>query len=81
MSDLWRIEEWNALPDVCAITACVNKGTDPRGPMFLRNGTIHKVCTEHWEAIFGVLGSQAIWDGDTFARSLDLITKHYNGEP
>jgi hypothetical protein len=59
VSDPWRLDEWNALPDRCAIAACDNPDADQRGPVTLRDGSIHKLCTEHWEAVFRILGEQA----------------------
>lgn len=56
--DPWRLAEWNALPDICFIAACDSFETDPRGPIWLRDGSMAKVCTEHWEAIMAVLGTQ-----------------------
>jgi hypothetical protein len=61
--DPWRMAEWKALPDRCAIAGCENQDeADRRGPVQLRDGTIFKVCTEHWEPIFRVLGEQASWE-------------------
>lgn len=62
MTDLWRLDEWRALPDRCAIAGCDNGDADQRGPVTLRDSTIFKVCTEHWEAIFRILGEQASWE-------------------
>jgi hypothetical protein len=59
VTDPWRLDEWNALPDWCAIAACDNPDDDQRGPVMLRDGSIHKLCTEHWEAVFRILGEQA----------------------
>jgi len=61
-ADPWHAEEFAALPDVCLISGCDQGEIDERGPVWLRNGTIHKACTEHWEAIFRVLGEQAAWE-------------------
>lgn len=60
-SDPWRLAEWNALPDVCLISACEGDEIDERGPVWLRDGSMHKACVEHWEGIFRVLGGQATW--------------------
>ena len=59
-ADAWRLDEWNAHPDVCFISACEASETDPRGPVWLRpDGSMHKACREHWEGVFRVLGEQA----------------------
>jgi hypothetical protein len=62
VTDQWRIVEWRALPDECLIAACDGADIDHRGPVWLRDGSMRKACTEHWEAIFGVLGAQASWE-------------------
>lgn len=68
--DPWRITEWHALPDdQCGIAGCDNRETDQRGPVFMRDGTIHKVCTEHWEPIMRILGEQATWERGDAMRS------------
>ena len=63
MSDPFRIQEWDALPDVCLIAGCDSDEIDQRGPVWLRDGSMHKACVEHWEGIFRVLGVQATWEG------------------
>ena len=60
--DPWRMDEWKALPDECLIRACEGDEIDQRGPVWLRDGSMHKACTEHWEGIFRVLGEQASWE-------------------
>lgn len=62
--DGFRLAEWDALPDVCFIAACENDEIDERGPVWLRDGSMHKACTEHWEPIFRVLGEQATWEAE-----------------
>lgn len=64
--DPWRMEEWKSLPDVCFIRGCESPDADQRGPVFLRDGSIHKACPDHWEPIFRVLGEQQ--DGPDVAR-------------
>lgn len=56
--DPWRIREWMALPEVCLIYACDSSEIDQRGPVWLRDGSMHKACTPHWEGVVGVLGRQ-----------------------
>lgn len=46
----------------CFIRGCDNDDIDTRGPVWLRDGTEHQACTEHWEPIFRVLGEQATWE-------------------
>lgn len=63
--DPWRREEWAALlasPDGCFIAGCDSDEIDQRGPVWLRDGSMRKACTEHWEPIFRVLGEQASWE-------------------
>jgi hypothetical protein len=62
MTDPWRLDECKALPDQCAIAACDNGDIDQRGPVWLRDGSMLKVCIEHWEGVFRVLGEQASWE-------------------
>lgn len=62
----WRLDEWAALPDVCFIAGCEAFETDPRGPVWLRDGSMHKACPEHWEPIFRVLGEHAGASGDAY---------------
>lgn len=62
MTDPWRLAEWNALTEECFIGGCDHADIDHRGPVFLRDGSMHKACTEHWEPIFRVLGEQASWE-------------------
>jgi hypothetical protein len=64
VDDGWRLDEWNALPDVCFIATCENTEIDERGPIWLRDGSMHKACVEHWEPIMRVLGEQATWEKD-----------------
>jgi hypothetical protein len=54
--------EWKALPEECLISSCENSEIDQRGPVWLRDGSMHKACVEHWEGIFSVLGEQATWE-------------------
>lgn len=64
-AEAWRLDEWTALlasPLGCFIAGCDNDEIDQRGPVFLRDGSIHKACTEHWGPIFRVLGEQASWE-------------------
>lgn len=68
VDDAWRMDEWNALPDVCLIAACDNDDLDRRGPVWLRDGSMHKACVEHWEGILRVLGQQASWERTDGAR-------------
>lgn len=63
-ADPWRMDEWQALDDVCGIAGCDNTEIDQRGPVFLRGGQIMKVCAEHWGPIFRVLGEQVSWEHD-----------------
>lgn len=54
---------------VCFINACDYGDIDPRGPVFVRgDDEPHYACTEHWEAIFGVLGRQAGSDEEMRVR-------------
>jgi hypothetical protein len=69
MGDPWRLNEWQALPDECLIAACENDEIDQRGPVWLRDGSMHKGCTEHWEGIFRVLGEQGSWERTDGSRS------------
>lgn len=65
MPDPWRMDEWNALPDDrCGISGCDSGETDQRGPVIMRDGSTHKLCTEHWEPIMRVLGEQTAWERD-----------------
>ena len=48
---------------VCFINGCDYIDIDPRGPVVVRHGddqpaTWHYACTEHWEAIIGIVGRQ-----------------------
>jgi hypothetical protein len=63
-SDPFRLDEWRTLPDTCAINGCENDEADQRGPVFMRDGSMHKVCPEHWEPIFRILGEQQSWQQD-----------------
>ena len=67
-SDPWRMDEWSALPDTCFIAACEGEA-DQRGPIHLRDGSINKACTEHWEPIMRVLGEQSSWECGDAHRS------------
>lgn len=59
------MEEWLALPDDrCGIVGCDAEDTDQRGPLFMRDGTIHKLCPEYWEAVMRILGGQQSWEAD-----------------
>lgn len=54
-------ERWQAGVEsaVCFIAACDYTDIDPRGPVWVRNDPMpHYACTEHWEAIIGILGRQ-----------------------
>lgn len=62
VSDPFRIGEWDTLPDVCLIAGCDSDEIDQRGPVWLRDKSMHKACVEHWEGIFRVLGGQATWE-------------------
>lgn len=59
--DAGRQREWHALPEQCYIAGCDSDEIDHRGPVSLRDGSIHKACVEHWEGVFRVLGEQASW--------------------
>ena len=48
----------------CFIRACDNTEIDERGPVWLRDGSEHLACTEHWKAIFRILGEQVTWEQD-----------------
>lgn len=68
-TDPWRLDEWHALPnDRCGINGCTATETDPRGPVVMRDGSMHKLCVEHWEPIMRVLGEQASWETGDAAR-------------
>jgi hypothetical protein len=67
--DPWRLAEWRALPDdVCGIGGCDSDQTDPRGPLIMRDGSMHKVCPAHWEPIMRVVGEQESWETTDAAR-------------
>lgn len=68
MRDPWRLSEWDALSEECLISTCDNDEIDQRGPVWLRDGSMHKACTEHWEGIFRVLGEQASWEQTDASR-------------
>jgi len=54
-------EEWQKGVEtaVCLIQGCDYLDVDPRGPVFLRDDPWpYYACTEHWEAIMGILGRQ-----------------------
>lgn len=58
------------MDDVCFISGCDNNDVDQRGRIATRDGSHYHACTPHWEAIFGILGRQAVearWV-DTAAR-------------
>jgi hypothetical protein len=69
LGDAWRIAQWYALPDVCLIAGCRSEDIDQRGPVWLRNGSMHKACVEHWEGVFRVLGEQATWERTDGSRA------------
>lgn len=50
--------------DDCFISGCDSDDIDLRGPVGLRDGSIHKACREHWEAIHGIVGRQREWEED-----------------
>jgi hypothetical protein len=56
------LEKWRALADACMFAGCDNDEIDQRGPVSLRDGSMHKACVEHWESIMRVLGQQATWE-------------------
>jgi hypothetical protein len=60
--DPWRLAEWSALPERCLIASCSGDEIDVRGPVFLIDGSMHKACVEHWEAIMRILGEQQTWE-------------------
>lgn len=62
--DPFRIAEWRALEDVCMFVGCENDQIDQRAPVFLRDGSMHKACTEHWAPIMRICGEQATWERD-----------------
>jgi hypothetical protein len=70
-ADRWGRDDFAALPHHCFIAACDSTDIDERGPVFLRDGTIRKACTEHWEGVFRVLGEQASWERMDGAREDD----------
>lgn len=63
----WRLAEWRELPDRCGISGCDNQEADQRGPVFMRDGSMHKVCPAHWEPIMRLLGEQASWQQDAMS--------------
>lgn len=43
----------------CFIMGCEYMDIDPRGPIGIRGTHVwHYACTEHWEAIIGIVGRQ-----------------------
>lgn len=62
--DPWRLAEWRALPERCGISGCGNEEADQRGPLFMRDGSMHKLCPDHWEPVMRVLGEQRAWLAD-----------------
>lgn len=62
----WNGLWWNALPDECFIKDCAALADqiDQRGPIQLRDGSKHKACRAHWEAIHSVLGKQPDLDDE-----------------
>lgn len=63
--DRFRLVEWAALPPGCAVAGCEELWAhDERGPLFLRDGTMHRLCQDHWEAVMGVTGRQGAWEAD-----------------
>jgi len=80
-TDQWRLDEWNALPDICFIYGCEASETDPRGPVWLRpDGAMVKACREHWEGVFRVLGEQAGSD-DAYRGPGQFHVKQADGPP
>lgn len=78
--DPWRMAEWHALPEQCDIAGCDSTEVDRRGPMFLRDKSMHKLCPEHWEAVFRVLGEQVSWEADAHRTGWDRgYAAHYAG--
>lgn len=77
VDDPWRMKEWNALSNICFIEGCESPDVDQRGPIFLRDGSIHKACQDHWEAVISILREQsrrtdsARWSPNSEARSLE----------
>jgi hypothetical protein len=69
VSDPWRLAEWNDLPRQCFIAGCDSGEVDKRGPVWLRDGSMHRACPEHWEGIHRVLGEQASWEHNDAMRS------------
>lgn len=70
--DPWRIDEWLKLPNVCAIAGCdAPSGIDQRGPLWLKDGSMHKLCIDHWEAVFRILGEQVTWEDDAHRSGPD----------
>lgn len=68
-TDPFRLVEWHALPDECFISGCDNGDIDVRGPVWLRDGSMHKACVEHWEPIMRVLGEQVSWQKDAMSTA------------
>lgn len=62
--DPFCLDEWRALPEVCLFSGCEHDGIDQRGPVWLRDGSMHKACTDHWEPIMRILGEQSSWTAD-----------------
>jgi hypothetical protein len=75
--DPWRMNEWRALSeDECGIGGCSNAETDQRGPVIMRDGSMHKVCPEHWEPIMRILGEQATWEQTDAMRVTAIEETH-----
>ena len=55
----------------CFIRGCDNNEIDPRGPVWLIDGSEWNACTEHGEPIFRVLGEQASWEKTDAAQVSD----------
>lgn len=73
VDDPWRLAEWHALADVCFIEGCNSEsGICERAPIYLTDGSIWKACTEHWEAIYLVLGEQTLWERTDGARHIPV---------
>jgi hypothetical protein len=70
-ADAWRLAEWEQLADTCLFHGCDASpdDMDQRGPVLLRDGSIHKACSDHWEPIFRILGEQASWESTDAMRS------------
>jgi hypothetical protein len=74
-ADPWRMAEWNGLADECLIAGCGSEEIDQRGPVWLRNATMHKACVEHWEGIMSVLGEQGAWERTDGSRQTPEVER------